>query len=538
MHAMNLALSAVVVYTLVAAYLFIRGAGFSRIAKVLALGLGAGLVMSYTLGLMYYLIVLQKPVQTISVFSMLMLPFAAILVAREEILGTITPLGIILLNVAANAADRVSSVPLSFAWLLPYVPIPYGPVRLPIDLFIMYLPSWAALWMLHRGPPGRPLLRYLLGAWVCVVSALSIVGLGWKAISGLRLDEPSALLASAFAVYAAVHALLLALNLFASVGGGSEDEGAARSIARSVRVDRMPVGRAFAIGLAFWAVAFAWMRTPLSPELKASVVLGVGLALGPLLAGKPGERPAGADEVAPRGYSLGTAALLAVAAGLALVIGLWAWRDLNAQAARQTASAQPSNEFILQYHEPALQDLLKRRLDEAGVPFRVDMYRGREFLRVANEYRERANAVSAQIDGPPLPKSGGMQFSSPGRQAAYSAWLDRKGVKWEVVTKQLKEYFVVEEAPGHEFLYTAFNESENDRLGVDYYAIYVVARRPGVDLDLQRIAVFAFPQQRDAFESWLRGKGIGPRRVTREKVEFVTWQSAEPGLLAEYRRTH
>jgi hypothetical protein len=326
---MNLALSAVVVYTLVAAYLLIRGTEVLRIAKVLALGVGAGLVMSYTLGLMYYLIVLQKPVQTISVFSMLMLPFAAILVAREEILGTITPLGIILLNVAANAADRVSSVPLSFAWLLPYVPLPYGPVRLPIDLFILYLPSWGALWMLHRGPPGRPLLRYLLGAWVCAVGVLSIVGLGWKTISGLRLDDPSGLLASAFAVYAAVHALLLALNLFASVGGGSEDEAAARSIARSVRVDRMPVGRAAAIGLAFWAVAFAWMRTPLSPELKASVVLGVGFALGPLLARRSGGWASDADEVAPRGYSLSTAALLAMAAGLALVLGVWAWRDLN-----------------------------------------------------------------------------------------------------------------------------------------------------------------------------------------------------------------
>lgn len=534
---MHLAQSAVVFYVIVAAYLAARRVEPRRIGLILAAGLGVGLLLSASLGVVYFLIVLVKPVETLSVFSMIGVSLAAAYFARDEILGTITPLGIILLNIAANFADRYSAVPMSFAPLLQWVPFATSPLGLPLRLLVLYAPSWIALWLLHRGPPGAPLLRYLLGAWVCFIGIVSVAGPGWAVMSGFRIDEPARWLASGFAVYAALHMLMLALNLFAGVAGGEEDR--ARSIARSVRVDATPPLRALLVGLAFFAACFIWTRLPLAGELKAGGLLAAALALAPLLARLPqGVPEPGDDGLAARGLPLGLTGRLVFFAVVVGALVLWLWPGLDPSPPRVPAAAPPKD-IVLQYHEPRLQAALKQGLSGAAIPYKVDSHRGREFLRVAVEHREAVKKVTEAIEGPPLPQNRAMQFTKPGLQQSFSAWLERKGVKWEVVHKQLQPYFVVEGVPGHEMLYMAFSDSERDkRLGIDYHGVYVVTRRPGADLDPQRVAAFESAEHRARFEAWLRARGIEPTRAAHDGVDFVAWRDAAPDLLAQYVRAN
>jgi hypothetical protein len=278
-------ISAAIIYAVMIAYLLVRGLPARRVLQIVATGIFGGLLLSYTLGLVYFLIVLVKPAETIAVFSIAMLLISAAYFAREQILTSITPVGIIFLNIAANFVDFDGRLPLSLGWLAALIPIPYGLPRIALNLIVLYSPALLALAALRRGPPGDPWVRLVLGAWVCWVGIAALAGPVWNAISQFRADNPMQWLVCIAAAYAAVHVSMLALNLLFVLSGN--DDNSARSIARSVRIDHMPVLRALLIGAAFWAGTYVFVGLPLAGQYKAGLAIAAAFVLGSMMKSRP-----------------------------------------------------------------------------------------------------------------------------------------------------------------------------------------------------------------------------------------------------------
>jgi hypothetical protein len=540
---MHLATSAAILYGVVVLYLVARGVDARRIARIAFVGLLAGVLGAYTLGLAYFLVVLVKPVETIAVFSMATLLISAAYFAREEILGTIAPAGIVFLNIAANVAPAGGPLPLSLVWLAALIPVPYGAVRVALNLLVIYSPTLVALYLLRKGPPGNAALRYILGAWVCWVGIAAIAGPGWEIVRDFRLEDPARWLASGFAAYAFMHVVMLALNLVISVA--SDEDDAARSIARSVRVDSMPPSIALALGMAFWLGTFLFMRLPLDPDLKAGAVLAAAFGLGSVLARRRPEVETGEEE--PQTRALGFVGLLATYLAFGgTLLWLWVTQDparraatqvlLNPVTGIQLEVRAPVPGMTLRYPQPELHERLKELLAKEGVPFTTLKIRGEEYLRVADEHGEAAKRAIAAIEGPALPSERSTLFKGEPRDHEFTRWLTDKGVKWELVKKQRDTWLVWEAGPRHEWLHDAFVSGQSLRwLGVDYYALKVIAPKdPTRDLDKDRSAAFDTPEHRASFVTWLQKRGIKPQSRSRDGHEFIVWQSAEAGLLNDY----
>ena len=295
---MKMVTSAAIAYAAVIVYLLVRGLPARQVLRIVAVGVFGGLLLSYTLGLAYFLIVLVKPAETIAVFSVAMLLLGAAYLAREQVLTSITPLGIVSLNIAANFVDFGGPLPLSLGWLAALIPIPYGPLRIALNLIVLYAPALLALAALRRGPPGDPWVRLVLGAWVCWVGIAALAGPGWEVLSQFRADDPTQWLACIATAYAAVHVSMLALNLAFVLSG--RDDAPARSIARSVRIDHTPVWRALLVGAAFFAGMHVLVGLPLAAEDKAGLAIAAAFVLGSIARSKP-ERDRRADAAATFG---------------------------------------------------------------------------------------------------------------------------------------------------------------------------------------------------------------------------------------------
>jgi hypothetical protein len=536
-----MAATALFLYVVVIAYLAARGVEPRRIARIVLYALLAGVIAAYTLGFVYFMIVLLRPVETISVFAIAMLFISAAIYAREEILGTITPAGIVLLNVAANVSPADGPLPLSMLWLATLIPVPYGPVRVALNLLVLYWPAVVALLLLRRGPPGAPLLRFALGAWVCYVGIAAVTSPGWQVVSNFRVDEPARWFAAGFAAYAGVHLVMLALNLIAAI----DDKVAARSLARSVRVDRMRPWHALAAGAAFWLACVLFLRwLSIAPELQATAIIAAAFGLGTLLAPRAeADRDDGVEHSGVLPWAGVAFLYVAIFGGFAF----WAWLDTRpSRPAATQLRLDPSTGTqvevrqvpgaLLRYPEADLHSLLKQSLAKEGVPFEVAKIRGNEYLRVAEEHKPAMQRAIAAIEGPALPNGRAMPFEGQPRQREFVEWLTRKSVKWEMVKKRRDTYVVWEPGPRHDRLYNAFDESYRRAwMGIDYHALFVIAPGEGDPaIDLARAAAFESPAQREPFVEWLGKRRVATQIVARAGRQFVVWESPEADLLQQY----
>jgi len=199
------------------------------------------------------------------------LMFAPVM-AAAHIHGSLTAVGIVVLNVAVNLAPP-GKVPASLAWLVAFIPIPEGALRVTLNLAVLYLPALAALGLLAKGPPGGARTRLLLGAWLCLVGVASLLGPVWQLLaseagSGLVLWAAFAILG----VLGVEVVVLFVSFLFALTGSEPNIE----ALVRSVRVGRESVPLALATVAVFALLARQLLNLPLSDETKSSAVLGAG----------------------------------------------------------------------------------------------------------------------------------------------------------------------------------------------------------------------------------------------------------------------
>ncbi len=559
---MNTLLLAAFFYLMTGSYLAARGVEWHRIAAILR----ASVPVTVSLAVVFALFALVggwEQAEALAAAAMLGLMVSASRRARDEILGAITPAGIVLLNVAVNMAGFLGPLPMNFAWLAMQIPVPYGPLRIALNLLVLYAPALLALFLMHRGPRGGAFLRFFLGLWVCWVGIAALAGPGWHALKAFRLDDPSSWLISSLAAYAALHLGMLALNLMA-VAFESRGEHA-ESIARSVRVDSMRPIYAILMGIALWAAARQLMRLELSPDTTAAVILAVPFAVGELLARRRAspELEAADERLRTAGPALKAAAGVALVAVFLAAIGLGLWRSperlpgygghMFVNTVTGTAwDPHKGTSILIGYAEPDRHASLRRGLERDGIPFAVQSLNGREVFRVKAAHRAAALRVRAAIDSQPsapAAKAAAVGVRSPDsppprrsmalvgapRDEAFTAWLTAKGEKWRIQTFAGVPHALWEDLPGSEIMVHAFDMEQAGRpLGIDHYATEISARRSSSGLDPNRSATFDTAEHRLRFERWLQANDIAFRHVEDQGRLYVVFDSQFMNTVNEY----
>ena len=466
-------IAAAILYAAVPLYLWRRGVDLPRIARVVKMGLLGGLAGALMLGFAAWFVIVLP-------CAMVALLVSAAYYARREILGSITPVGIILLNIGANLAPVDGPMALNFAWLASLVPVPSGALRQALDLAILYWPSLAALVLMVRGPPGNPALRYLLGVWVCWVGIAAVAGAGWSIVSDFRAEEAGDWLAAAFVAFAALHVTMLALNVVISLG---DEYDSARSMARSVRVDATKPWIAAAVGAAFWIAAYLSLELPIRDELKATLIFAVAFGAAAAIAARPVPIASTQDDVSRWPLAeVGTGMFY-----VALLGGIAYWLSSHGVGG---LSRTP-----------------------------VDAVTG----RVA------APEHSAKLELPP-----GRHVRMRPTDKAFGEWLTRRNIRWEVVNDGKDEYLVWADGPQHSRLREAFLESEKAPwLGIDFHSVNRVVHGslPGVP---RNSVAFEARNQADRFTTWLDLHGVKSQIVaSHDGQRFVHWFGADD-LLQKY----
>jgi hypothetical protein len=516
------------IYAVMVTYLLLCGVARRRILKIVAWGIGVGLVLACVPAVTPEIIV------TYSVGAMVL---AAVLIAREEILGTITPIEIIFLNIAANFAASDGPVPLSLARLVA-LPVRHEMLGTMLSVIVAYAPSLIVLAALHKGPPGAKWVRLLLGFWVCWVVIAAFAGPSTNVTALLQSDSPAQWLTGIGAIYAVVRVATLALNLvFLVAQAGEKGTRTAEAIRRSVRIDRTLPSLAVLCGAGFWVGMYIIEKLPFPATFTDCLGIAAALLLGSLLRS---ESPTGERAEAPDDDMRGETAASsrtprepgAPAVTFALVLGVVALASFLSWL-----SPSPGPPITLpRYSHPEDRKLLKEHLTRAGVPYWEEMYMGEERLRIAQKHWDAASKIVLMMDGPDLPRNRHYPFSDPEKHKAFTEWLTRKGVKWEAVERRRQQEVVWEDGPGHDYLLRAFErEKVVPSAGVDYYALHTLVRA-GVFPDPlpARTAAFVTPEYRIAFVTWLWKRGVDFRIVTKGGYDFVVWESDGEDLFPQY----
>jgi uncharacterized protein (DUF983 family) len=96
------------------------------------------------------------------------------------------------------------------------------------------------------------------------------------------------------------------------------------------------------------------------------------------------------------------------------------------------------------YGDAATQQALKDALDKAGIPYKLEMRDGEEFVGWTHAHDAAARKIKRQVDGSNLPPGPNVSFNNPVLQKEFVAWLTSKGVKHETTSAYGREHVVWE----------------------------------------------------------------------------------------------
>ena len=96
------------------------------------------------------------------------------------------------------------------------------------------------------------------------------------------------------------------------------------------------------------------------------------------------------------------------------------------------------------YGDAATQQALKDALDKSGIPYKLEMRDGEEFVGWTRAHDAGARKIKRQVDGSDLPPGRNVSFNNPVLQKEFVAWLTGKGVKHETTTAYGREHIVWE----------------------------------------------------------------------------------------------
>jgi hypothetical protein len=93
------------------------------------------------------------------------------------------------------------------------------------------------------------------------------------------------------------------------------------------------------------------------------------------------------------------------------------------------------------YSNAETQQRLKDGLAKAGIPFKTRMEDGKEYVSWPPEHDAAAEKISeAARAGDVQPPKRGIAFGNAETQKEFTAWLDKRGVKWAIVPRDGKDF--------------------------------------------------------------------------------------------------
>jgi len=97
------------------------------------------------------------------------------------------------------------------------------------------------------------------------------------------------------------------------------------------------------------------------------------------------------------------------------------------------------------YPDPDTQGRVKEALAKAGIPFTVETRDGKEWIGWPIEHDAAADAIQEKVRNA-VPNGRNVFFpNDPQRQKAFTAWLTRNGIKYDIVREHGREMVVWEE---------------------------------------------------------------------------------------------
>ena len=135
------------------------------------------------------------------------------------------------------------------------------------------------------------------------------------------------------------------------------------------------------------------------------------------------------------GYSIAT---MGTEDGPRLMIG---WPSFDRSKAGQTTRA-------VSYGDPDMQQRLKDALRDAGIPFTVKTEGGKEFVGWPSEHNAAAEAINEKVRAVPFRGGRNAHIPDAAQQGQFVEWLNRRGIKHEVVHSDGKDWVVWDESAG------------------------------------------------------------------------------------------
>jgi len=100
------------------------------------------------------------------------------------------------------------------------------------------------------------------------------------------------------------------------------------------------------------------------------------------------------------------------------------------------------------YGDPDTQQRLKDALRAANIPFTVTTRDGKEFVGWPPEHNAGAESINEKVRAGPFGPGRNVHIPDPSHRAQFVEWLDRKGVKYEVMQRDGKDWLVWDESAG------------------------------------------------------------------------------------------
>jgi hypothetical protein len=117
---------------------------------------------------------------------------------------------------------------------------------------------------------------------------------------------------------------------------------------------------------------------------------------------------------------------------------------------------RPVGDRSVWHSDPDKQQKLKEELAKAGIPFKVQMQDGKEYVKWSVEHDAAAEEISRKVRDGPFPNGRNARFEDPALQKEFADWLTARGVQHEAVKQEGQDWIVWEGGDNlaHEFMTT------------------------------------------------------------------------------------
>lgn len=195
----------------------------------------------------------------------------------------------------------------------------------------------------------------------------------------------------------------------------------------------------------------------------------------------------------------GGSGLILFVAG-ALVVGIYAERLYTISGGEVTLfslySADKAGGRRISMADAAMQEELKKRLKEAGIPFRVTTQDGKEFVGWSPEHNTAAQKIMESLRGTP---GSSVSYSNPATQQRLKDELAKAGIPFTTSTRDGKEFVS----------WPAEHNAAADRIQENLHG--------------PRGIHFGSAQSQKDFVNWLAKRKIKSAIVRHEGNDYVTW---------------